>query len=258
MTQKKESATSIPAEESTQVQHQLAQYHQLAQSLHSSSNQAEAEEQIKVINGLAEASQVALLKALSKERDSDAADVVVALHELSPLKSIRKEARRSLIRLEEAKIYPSWKLPVAQTPVLQFVSNPPRFWKGYVTLAREEGEVQLVLCWEQGYEYSEIRMMIFLLDFWEQGLKEYILENTNRRNVDAQLQGIRSRLPDITLADCTLAEGRRLIEEALAVNKWRGTTPNKEYRHHLPTIKQLILDAKDVREDRGLTFINPR
>src|SRR5260221_4410940 len=258
MTQKKESATSISAEESTQVQHQLAQYHQLAQSLHSSSNQAEAEEQLHVINGLAEASQVSLLKALSKERDSDAADVVVALNELSPLKSIRKEARRSLIRLEEVKIYPGWKPPVAQTPGLQLVSNPPRFWKGYVTLAREEGEVQLVLCWEQGYEYSEIRMMIFLLDFWEQGLKEFILENTNRRNVDAQLQGLRSRLPDITLADCTLAEGRRLIEEALAVNKWRGTTPHKEYRHHLPTIKQLILDAEDVGEDRGLTFINPR
>jgi tetratricopeptide (TPR) repeat protein len=259
MTQKKENATSIPAEESTQVQQQqLAQYHQLAQNLHSSSNQAEAEEQLKVINSLAEADQVALLKALSKERDSDAADVVVALNELSPLKSIRKEARRSLIRLEEAKIYPGWKPPVAQTPVLQFVANPPRFWKGYVTVAREEGEIQLVLCWEQGYEYSEIRMMIFLLDFWEQGLKEYILENTNRRNVDAQIQGIRSRLPEITLTDCTLAEGRRLIEEALAVNKWRGTTPHKEYRHHLPTIKQLILDAKDVGEDRGLTFINPR
>lgn len=257
MTQKKERATSLPVEESTQVQHQLAQYHQLAQGLHGSSNQAEAEEQLKNINSLAEASQLSLLKALSKERDSDAADVVVALNELSPLKSIRKEARRSLIRLEEAKIYPGWKPPVAQTPVLQFVSNPPRFWKGYVTLAREEGEVQLVLCWEQGYEYSEIRMMIFLLDFWEQGLKEFILENTNRRNVDAQLQGLRSRLPDITLADCTLAEGRRLIEEALAVNKWRGTTPHKEYRHHLPTIKQLILDAKDVGVDRGLTFINP-
>ncbi|MFL5626968.1 MAG: tetratricopeptide repeat protein [Ktedonobacteraceae bacterium] len=259
MTQKNESATSLPPEESTQIQHLLAKYHQLAQGLHGSSNQAEAEELLKDINSLSEAGQIALLKALSKERDSDAADVILALHELSPFKSIRKEARRSLIRLEGAKIYPSWKPPVAQVSLFQVpVSNPPRFWKGYVTLAREEGEVQLVLCWEQGYEYSEIRMLIFLLDFWEQGLKEYILENTNRRNVDAQLQRLRSQLPDVTLADCTLAEGRRLIEEALAVNKWRGTSPHKEYRHHLPTIRQLILDATDVGEDRGLTFINPR
>ena len=69
---------------------------------------------------------------------------------------------------------------------------------------------------------------------------------------------MKTKLPDITLVDCTLAEGRRLIEEALDVNKWRGTTPHEEYRHHLPTIRQLVLNAEDVGVDKGSTFINPK
>jgi tetratricopeptide (TPR) repeat protein len=101
-------------------------------------------------------------------------------------------------------------------------------------------------------------MLIFLMDFWEQGVKEFIIENTNKRNVDAQIAHIAKQEPGITLTDITLAEARRLLEEALAVNKWRGTPPHKEYRHHLPTVRQLILDATDVGEDRGYTFIDPK
>src|SRR5437763_14964546 len=59
------------------------------------------------------------------------------------------------------------------------------------------------------------------------------------------------------MVDYTLAEGRRLIQEALSVNEWRGTTPYKEYRHHLPTVQQLVLNAPEVDLDRGRTFINP-
>src|SRR5205085_11505220 len=92
----------------------------------------------------------------------------------------------------------------------------------------------------------------------EQGLKECIIENTNKRNVDAQIAHIAKQEPDIALTDITLAEARRLIEEALAVNKWRGTTPHKEYRHHLPTVRQLVFDATDAGEDRGYTFIDPK
>jgi tetratricopeptide (TPR) repeat protein len=246
-------------EDTAQVEHLLEQFHQVARELRASTKKEEAEAVLTDINGLAEASQVALLKALSKERDSDAADIAIALNELSPHKSIRKEARRSLIRLEEARVYPRWKPPVAHTPAISIpVAHPPRFWKGYVSLSREEGEVQLALCWEQGVDYGEVRMLTFLLDFWEQGLKDFISEQTNKRNVESRLQQMRAQLPDVTLTDCTLAEGRRLVEEALSVNAWRGTTPIKEYRRHQNIVKQLVIEAEDVDEDRGLTFINPK
>ena len=258
MTRKKEISSSVSQEDTVHIQQLLEQFHQVAQDLHSSSNQEQAEAALSEINRVPEASQLALVKALSKEDHTDAADVLIAINELSPLKSVRKEARRSLIRLEGAKIYPRWKPPLARTPAIQIpVSNPPRFWKGSVSQSREEGEVHLLLCWEEGYDYNEARTMTFILDFWEQGVKEFLLENTTRRNVDTVVQQMRAQLPDVTLADCTLAEGRRLLEEALSVNQWRGTAPHKEYRHHLPTIKQLVLEAEDAGEDRGLTFINP-
>ena len=256
MARKKETDTIVSQEENAQVQQVLGQFHQLAGNLHNSSSQEEAEAVLADINSMPEASQLALLKALSKEHDTDAADVLIAINELSPSKSIRKEARRSLIRLEGAKVYPGWNPPVSHTPAIQFpASNPPRFWKGFVTQSREEGEMQLILCWEQGFEYSEVRMLIFILDFWERGVKEFILDNTNKRNVDAQIQHLRTQLPGVTLVDCTLAEARRLLEEALSVNKWRGTAPHKEYRHHQPTVNQLVFG--DEGKDRGLTFINP-
>ncbi len=258
MTQKKESDALLSQEENERVQHLLDQFHQIAGDLHASTNQEETEAVLTDINRLAEPSQVAFLKALSRENASDAADIVIALNELSPHKSIRKEARRSLLRLEAAKVYPQWKPQVVRTPVASLpIAHPPRFWKGYVTQSREEGELQLILCWEQGLDYGEVRMFILLLDFWEQGLKEFINEQTNKRSVETQIQHLRTQLSDITVADCSLAEGRRLVEEALAVNAWRGTTAHKEYRHYLPTFKLLVSDAEDVGEDRGLTFINP-
>ena len=240
MTRKKEINLAISAEENTQVQDLLAYYHQIANTLHASADQQQAEAALADITSLQETSQLALLKALSKEQHTDAADLLLALNTLANNKQIRKEARRSLIRLEEAKIYPAWNPPLMHTAAIQLpVANPPRFWKGYVTACREEGEIQLILCWEQGFEYNEVRMMILLLDFWEQGLKEFILDNTNKRNVDAQLQRLRSQLPDVTIAECTLAEARRFIEEALSVNAWRGTQ-RKWFDAHSPVGPPLV------------------
>jgi len=259
MTRKKESDSALTADEQAQVQHILAQYHQLAEDLYQSSNPEQALATLSTITHAAETVQIAMVKELSRQHNIAAADILLALNELSADKNIRKEARRSLIRLEEVKVYPEWQPPVAHTPVIQLpVANAPRFWKGIVTQCREEGEIQLVLFWEQGMDYSEVRVLTFLLDFWERGIKDFIAENSNRRNADARLQEMRAKLPEITLTDCTLAEGRRLLAEARSVNQWRGTPIHKEYRHHLPIINQLIWDATDVGEDRGLTFINPK
>ncbi len=258
MPTKKEKDTTASPVANEHIQPILDNIHAIAQNLHESNDAAQARTTLAEIYNLPAAAQMALLKALSKQRETDAADILLALNELSDDKIIRKEARRSLIQLEEAKIQPRWQPPVARTPALSAgTPNPLRFWKGLVTLSREEGEVQVMLCWDQGYEYGEARMITFLLDFWEKGLKEFLFEDATKRNIDTKIQQMIAKLPDITLTDCTLAEGRRLIEEALDVNKWRGTMPHEEYRRHLPTIQRLILNAEDVGVDRGNTFINP-
>jgi tetratricopeptide (TPR) repeat protein len=261
MARKKEldSNISLSAEENAQVERLLALSHEIAQNLYAAKNQEEAEAALTTINNLQDTAQMALVKGLARVQHSDAADILKAINELASNKNIRKEARRSLIRLEEAKVYPQWTSPVERTPAVQLpTEQPPRFWKGYVTRSREEGEIQLILCWEEGMDYNEVRMLTFLMDFWEQGLKDFLLEeHLSKRSVETRIQKMREQLPDITITDCTLAEGRRLIEEALAVNKWRGTAPHKEYRKYLPSVNQLILNAQDVGEDRGLSFINP-
>ncbi len=258
MARKREPIPLLSQEDNAQIQNLLANYHQIAQYIQQSTNQSQVESALTPISALAENAQLAFLKALVKENTIDAADILVAVNAFSPHKEVRKEARRALIRLEGAKIYPQWSAPIVQTPAIQVnVANPPRFWKGYVTQSREEGEVQLLLSWEQGYDYTEARMFIFLLDFWEDGVRDIIVETGSKRHVDEHIDDMRTKLTETILADCTLAEGKRLLEEALSVNAWRGTTPPKEYLHRQSSINSLILEASDPGEDRGRTFINP-
>ncbi len=261
MTAKKQGDSSVPHINSAQLEHLLEQRHTIAQELHGSTSKAQAESALTELTSIDEASQLALLKAMAKQRDTDAADVLLAINELTPNKAIRKEARRALIQLAGAKIYPSWTPEPEPGPAIA-VSNPPRFWKGFVTETREEGELELVLCWEQGFEYGEARMMAFMLDLWEAGVNNFLTEVGSKRHIETRLGNTRVRYSksigrEIRIIDCTLAEGRRLIQEALSVNAWRGTTPSKEYRHFLPTVEQLVLHAPDLDVDRGKTFINP-
>ena len=261
MTAKKQGDSSVQHLDDAQLEHLLEQRHSIAKELHNSTSKAQAERALVELTSIDEAPQMALLKAMAKLQDTDSADVLLAINELTPNKAIRKEARRALIQLAGAKIYPSWTPEPEPGPALA-VPNPPRFWKGFVTETREEGELELVLCWEQGFEYGEARLMAFMLDLWETGIKNFTTEVGSKRHIESRLGNTRLRYSksigrEIRILDCTLAEGRRLILEALSVNAWHGTTPVNEYRHHRPTVEQLVLHAPDLDVDRGRAFINP-
>jgi len=258
MARKNESDTTHSNEENTQIQQLLEDYQAVAQRIRSSTTQTQAEAALSDITTLSEDVQMALLKALAKEQTVDAADMLTALNAFSPNKDIRKEARRSLLRLDAAKVYSQWTPPIAQVSAIKVnVSHSPRFWTGSVTQTREEGELQVLLMWEQGYDYSEVRIVGFLLDFWQEGVKDAFVDIMGRRAAEQRIVDMRNKLPDVHVVDCTLAEGKRLLEEALSINTWRGTEPSRDYRNRLPTINQLILQVSDVGEDRGHTFINP-
>jgi tetratricopeptide (TPR) repeat protein len=259
MARKKEADITTSLEEQQQAQQFIDQYHHIADVLHTSTDQAQVEAALSDFTQQTEAVQIAILKALSKEQDTDAADILAAVNATSQQKEVRKEARRSLLRLESSKVYPQWTPPIKRAPVVQLpVANPPRFWRGAVIQAREQGEIQLLLSWEQGYDYSEARILIFLLDFWNDGVKDLIDDQGGKRRVDERISEIRSHL-GVPVVDCTLAEGRRLLEEALSVNEWRGTRPGKDYREREPLVRQLVFQAsaQELGEDRGHDFINP-
>jgi tetratricopeptide (TPR) repeat protein len=261
MASKKEVDASTPQGDSARIQQLLELRHHIAEELHSSSSREQAERALAEISNADETTQMALLKALVKQSDTDAADVLLAINELTQNKAVRKESRRALIQLAGARVYPSWT-PEQEGTAPGPVEQPPRFWKGYVTQSRETGQVQLILSWEQGFEYSQARLMSFLLDYWRYGVKDFYNENGGRRRIESRVQEMRNMFAnaeegEVEVVECTLAEGRRLLLDALNVNEWRGTTPHKDYRHYLPTVQQLVLHAKNVGEDSDRTFIKP-
>src|SRR6266700_340643 len=227
---KKTSQIPVSLENTTQAQDLLDRYHEIARNLHESTNQEQVEAALAEINNMPEGAQMALLKALSREHHTDAADVLVAINELSPTKSVRKEARRSLIGLQGVRIYPQWSPPVDRTPAVQVTSSPLRFWKGMVTDSRDVGEVQLALGFEQEDNPSQVRVLVFLLEFFHDGVKDFFSRTGNKRTADNFFAEMETHLTDVETKDCSLAQARRLILEALDVNKRNGTQPHKDYR----------------------------
>jgi tetratricopeptide (TPR) repeat protein len=251
MAKKKTAPLSLSQEDNTQIQQFLEHYHQFAENLRTGTSQSQAESVLAEINNLSEAAQMGLLKALVQERQIDAADILLAINELSPNKNVRKEAKRALIQLQEKKVFPGWRPPLDQMPAFQIdeSTNPPRFWKGIVTDSRDVGEMQLLLFFEQGENYRDVRVFGFLLEFYRDGVKDCFTRVESKRSVDNFISQMSMAMAEVKTRSCSLAEGRRLILEALAVNKKRGTTPHRDYRLNLSLINSLILEAPGVDEE---------
>ncbi len=247
--------TAISQEDTLQAQQRFVEYHQIAQSLRNSTEPAQAEAALAAISSMPEAAQIALLKALGKEYTIDSADVLLAVNTLAPLKEVRKEARRSLIQLEATKTYPQWTPPVAPAEVTEATTPtpavPPRFWKGEYTDTRAVQQIQLALYWEQGERYKEVRLMGFLLDYMAGGVKDFFTEVLSKRQAENRMASMRSLMGDLTIVPCTLAQGRKLLLEALDVNKKYKTKPHEDYTRNLPLIQELLLSAPaaDSTED---------
>ncbi|GCF07660.1 tetratricopeptide repeat protein [Dictyobacter arantiisoli] len=258
MSSKKDITIELSPEETIQTEELFSHYPEIAQQLHKSEDQAQIETALAAITTLSESAQVALLKALAKTNRSDAADILVAVNAVHPLKEVRKEARRGLLRLEGSKTFPHWKAPGTQAPAVQLATaNPPRFWKGIATQSREEGEVQVTLAWEQGFDYNEVRIIGFLLDFWEVGVKEAFSSILTKRKAGEELHEMAAHNlgGDIETTPCSLAEAKRLLEEALSVHEWHHTKLNEDYRALLPLINTFILQVDDPGVDNGQRFI---
>jgi tetratricopeptide (TPR) repeat protein len=249
---KKTTQTLVSQEDFILAQPILDQYHEIAENLHVSTNQEQVQDALNEINNLPEGAQVALLKLLSKEQHVDAAVVLIAINEMSPIKDIRKEARRSLIRLEEIRIYPQWSPPIDRTPAVQVTALSLRFWKGKVTDSRDKGWVELALCFEQEDNTSQVRILVFSLDFSHDGVGDFFTRTGNKRTAENFFYEMEKDLLGVTVIDCSLARSRRLILEALDANTRYGTTPHKDYQLNISLINQLILEVPGLEEDAAV------
>ncbi len=256
-TPKKQSTTSVSQEEEALVQQHLVNYQQIAAALYHSSDTSQAEAAISSITNLAENAQAVLLQALSREKTTEAADVLLAVNTFAPSKEVRKEAHRSLIRMEGARLYPHWTPPSPPKPIVAGTPSPNssieetpspeslRFWKGQFTDTRITGEMQLILFWEQVDNPKEIRTMGFLLEFFRDGVKDFFTEVRSKRQVEKLMERTKEQFGNISLVDCSLADGKRLVEEALEVNQQYGTKPHPDYTRYLSLVRNLLLDAPD-------------
>ncbi len=252
MAKKKDTVQNISQEEHERVQQVLEYSHTLAQQLHIASQREQVEAALTEINTLSENAQIILSKSLAKERHTDAADVLLALNELGVQKSVRKEARRALIQLEGAKIYPLWSVPAApQVVVVQGLEEDGayRFWKGFVTDSIEVGEAQLILSFEREENPSTVRVLGFLLEFYHDGVKDAFTRVESKRSFMKSVDRMSAGLADVPLKQCSLVEGRELVLDALTINERYHTRPHRDYRVNLSLIQRLVLNASDGEEE---------
>ncbi|HEX5158875.1 MAG TPA: hypothetical protein VFW17_16815 [Ktedonobacterales bacterium] len=199
----------------------------------------------------------------------DAADVAQALGELDIRRQVAREARRSRLRLRSAGFPSSLTIPSGPPSIMAtdgFDLTPPptpitaisrltRWRKQLVealaTRSRESGEVALVLGWQEGIDPDTVRGYSLGLDFWRSGVSGYsVSEPMSRkrfqREIAESLQMDDQHVPTVRL---TWAGARRLLQEALEANAWRGIEPDSEFQSHRALIEERLLAEPDESDD---------
>jgi len=197
----------------------------------------------------------------------DAADVAQVLGDLEPRKEVAREARRARLRLRSSGAQPSITLPApvvsataptqAHPPegVPELLAFPPlrglgpRLIEGYATRNREQGEITLILGWQEGGDPNRLRGYILELSFWQGGVREFArLEPMSRSHFLADTVERITPETKVEVVPVTWAQARRLVHEALAANEWRGEAPNPEFQRHRREIDARLLADPQMPE----------
>ena len=262
---KAHTSPGLSPEEQAWVEQQLTDYPGYAQALHATTYARQAQEALSPLLAQSEPVQQALIQGLGKQVTQEAADLLQALHEMATTKELRKEARRSLLRLENAKITPRWQLPAEEQapakPIASQSSMPPRFWKGFYTdtLAEEEA-AEVVLLWEEGEGYKEARIMGMTLDYRLHGIEDFFYEaHLSKRQAEKRLEYIRTQqFSGARFLPCTLPEVRHLMEDALDVLEEHGARAPIDFVRYRHIVDELILSSPDAEIENEDDDIMPK
>jgi tetratricopeptide (TPR) repeat protein len=219
----------------------------LSQQLRQSSERAAISQALSSIDQQPATIALAFAEALGTRRETDAADVALALAELSQHQALRKEARKALVRLRSAGIAPHFSVPASEAATPQ---RQRPFYLGYVSRTREQGEVQLALAWYENQAAGDVRGLVFLLEFWRDGVKDFLMTDvtTTRRFQQDFSKNSRSG-EQVDILPISLAQARQLVQEALEINTWRKTPLPDAYKRHYATIRDLLLNASVSDEE---------
>src|SRR5262249_51173264 len=136
-------------------------------------------------------------------------------------------------------------IPPAPTsePVLhRETASEPRLVEAYATRTREQGEVMLILGWQEGQDANFVRGYTFELSFCSDGIKAFTLFEPMRRSqlLAETVESLQAE--QIQVVSISWAQARRLLTQALDVNDWRGTEPAAEFKRHRSQIATRLLD----------------
>ncbi|WIG59774.1 MAG: hypothetical protein OJF49_002521 [Ktedonobacterales bacterium] len=279
--QKDDTLPPLTAEQAAQVDTLLAEVPALAQSLHAA-HPAGRDALLAALAPVRMAAEpvaqvfAARLEKLRATAGQDAADVSQAVGELDPRAEVAREARRSRIHLRSMGFVPTLLIPAsapatltptAATPTMlaaamaatETAEPHPLTWRerlveAYVTRSREQGEVSLLLGWQEGNDPNFLHPQALLLDFWHDGLKDATrLDSMSRARFHREvIEGIKhDTATDGERAEMlaiSWARARRLVREALDVNDWRVTEPGDDTQGALAQLEARLLAEPDDAE----------
>lgn len=260
----REAAPELTAELRAQIDAQLGALGTLAQALREAQTNGRDAllAELDAIRALPDGVAVAFAHQLGDQRGPttrDAADVAQALGELDTRREVAREARRSRIRLRSTGAMPSLVIPPAEGATPSEVSPPvvstralahdtsgqqtgPLFAEGFATRTREQGEIVLLLGWQEGQDPNFLRGQMLHLSFWREGVEHFEqLDAMSRRRFHSEaVDGMRGEA-EREVVPVTWAQARRLVQEALAVNAWRGTEPDAAFQRYRAQMTQRLL-----------------
>ncbi|HEX8037448.1 MAG TPA: hypothetical protein VF510_26580, partial [Ktedonobacterales bacterium] len=259
----REAKVQLSAEQQAQIEAQIGALGTLAEMLREA--QAEGREavvgKLDPIRTLSDDVALTFAQRLGEQRGStarDAADVAQAIGELDMRKEVAREARRSRIRLRSIGTLPSFVIPLpagaastAVTPTTIStraqatditVPTGPIFAEGFATRTREQGEITLLMGWQEGQDPNFLRGQLLQLSFWREGVEHFEqLDAMSRSRFHTDVvDGLRSE-SERELVPLTWAQARRLMLEALAVNEWRDIEPDAGFQRYRTQMTQRLL-----------------
>jgi tetratricopeptide (TPR) repeat protein len=181
-------------------------------------------------------------------------EVAHALGELSRDSGAAREARRARIRLRSAGARPT--LDLAPASVAPSTPAEPvrraRLVEAAATRTRQEGEISLATAWQEGDDPDIVRGCMLLLDYWRDGVKGFTLTSpmTIRRFHTEVIDSLQKET-DAQVTPVGWAFARRLVQEALDINAWRGTQPDADYRVNEKWLASRLLNVPDTEEARA-------
>lgn len=192
-----------------------------------------------------------------------AAEVANALGELSAARDVARAARRARLRLRSAGALPTLAIPnaaptatpaaVTPTPATGRVgeTHAPLLVEAHATRSRDEGDMVLILAWQEGADPGIVRGAVLGLDFWRNGIEAVRMHPPMRRQrfLEETVRDLRAQT-EHDIVTVTWAQARRLLLEALEVNAWLGVELDAEYRRHQALFAARLLDVPDNDEAR--------